>query len=109
MNQNHQPQPLALSPPVDRALPLVYANGFRIHASPEEVELDFGVENLPSPQGELSARLAISYFTAKRLLFTLHQVIQGYEQRFGVIELDMAKRMAPTQSGGGTPNPDPQA
>ena len=78
-----------------------YANAFRTNGTPEEVMLDFGL-NLAAPGAQQQARpeivftvnqrVVLNYFSAKRLAITLGQIIRRYEQQFGELELDVAKR-----------------
>ena len=79
----------------------LYANAFRTNGTAEEVMLDFGV-NLAFPAGpqqetpeivlQLSSRVIMNYYAAKRLAITLSQLIRRHEQQFGELELDVAKR-----------------
>jgi len=87
-----------------------YANAFRTNGTAEEVMLDFGL-NLISPaaqqQGagqagtqqqqpeiifQVSDRVIMNYYSAKRLAITLSQLIRRHEDQFGQLELDVAKR-----------------
>ncbi len=85
----------------ERNLQTNYVSGFRPTITAEEVILDFGL-NLIRPGGrkeepcemifQTSSRLIMSYFSAKRLAVTLAQIIRQYEQQFGPVELNAAKR-----------------
>ncbi len=89
----------------ERNMTTSYANAFRTNGSAEEVILDFGV-NLFSPtppqqgqqsvQGEvtqqINTRVVLTYYTAKRLALALGQMIRQYEEQFGSLELDVARR-----------------
>ncbi len=87
----------------ERNLQTNYVSGFRPTMTAEEVILDFGL-NLIHPTGrqeepyemvfQASNRLIMSYFSAKRLAGTLAQIIRRYEQQFGSVELNAAKRRA---------------
>ena len=78
-----------------------YANAFRTNGTAEEVILDFGL-NLMNPavqqQGQpeivfqVSERVIMNYYSAKRLAITLSQLIRRHEEQFGELELDVAKR-----------------
>ena len=78
-----------------------YVSGFRPTMTAEEVMLDFGL-NLIHPTGnkeepyemvfQASNRLILTYFSAKRLAVALGQIIRRYEQQFGPVELNAAKR-----------------
>jgi Protein of unknown function (DUF3467) len=109
---NEQPQVFAVPPTNeivldDSATSPSYANFCRVTATPEEVILDFGLNPIPFATGrqELKAghRIVLNYFTAKRVLTALAKTIQRQEQTFGVIELDVNRRVA------GTPPTSPPA
>jgi len=78
-----------------------YASGFHPTATAEEVILDFGL-NLVRPskkqqdQREIifqaNNRIIMNYYSAKRLALALGYVIRRYEQEFGEIEINAAKR-----------------
>jgi len=87
-----------------------YANAFRTNGTAEEVMLDFGL-NLISPAAQqqaagqagtqqqqpeiifqVSDRVILNYYSAKRLAITLSQLIRRHEDQFGQLELDVAKR-----------------
>ena len=82
-----------------------YANAFRTNGTAEEVMLDFGL-NLISPATgqagtqqqqpeiifQVSDRVIMNYYSAKRLAITLSQLIRRHEDQFGQLELDVAKR-----------------
>ena len=85
----------------ERNLQSCYANAFRTNATAEEVMLDFGVNQArpPSqPQGQpeivfqVSQRVILNYYSAKRMAIALGQLIRRYEEQFGELELDVAKR-----------------
>src|SRR4051812_48035994 len=77
-----------------------YANFCRVTATPEEVILDFGLNSQPFSPGiqnvKASQRLVMSFFTAKRLLMAMGMTIQRQEQTFGVIEVDVNRRLSIT-------------
>jgi hypothetical protein len=87
----------------ERNLQTSYMSGFRPTVTAEEVILDFGL-NLVRPTGnkenpaelvfQANNRLIMSYFSAKRLAMVLGQIVHRYEQQFGEIELNAAKRRA---------------
>jgi hypothetical protein len=75
-----------------------YANVCRIAPTPNEVIIDFGMN--PNFFGQildeplrLDQRVILSLDAAKRLCLHLNQTIQAYEAKYGVIELDVAKRL----------------
>jgi len=81
-----------------------YANSFRPVASTEEVMLDFGInQTFPvagkkddGPSAEIvfnvSSRVVLNFFTAKRLAVALGQLVNNYEKEFGEIKLNAADR-----------------
>jgi hypothetical protein len=84
----------------EREMRTSYANAFRTNGTAEEVMLDFGLNLLyPTQQQDqpqiifrVNERIVLNYYSAKRLAITLSQVIRRYEQQFGELELDVAKR-----------------
>lgn len=80
----------------------VYANAFQTHSTPEELLLSFGInQTLPSQEAGVSAdmilqftnRIIMNHYTAKRLALSLLQSVREHEERFGIIELDVTKRL----------------
>ncbi len=75
----------------------LYYNFVRVSGTPEEVILDFGLN--PKPLGmpdkpiKVAQKLVANYFTAKRLLLALQMTIQRHEATFGVLEIDVNKRV----------------
>jgi len=93
------PAPAKITPPAGA----VYANVSRLFATPNEVVLDFALNlNAFGPMVEEDAqivsRVVTSYDGAKRLWVHLTQTLQAYEQKYGVIELDVAKRLKKEES-----------
>jgi hypothetical protein len=85
----------------DRGAATGYANAFRTNATAEEVMLDFGINSVvpaTSPEArpeilfQVSQRIVMNLYSAKRLAITLSQVIRRHEEQFGPLELDVAKR-----------------
>jgi len=77
----------------------IYSNVSRVAMGPqaEEVVLDLGTMMHDSAKPEalvmdISARVYMSVFAAKKLALTLSQAVQRYEQQFGPVELDIRKR-----------------
>ncbi len=82
----------------------IYANGFRTQFTAEEVIIDFGVNLIDQsqPPGKddnsvncvftVGDRVVMNYFSAKRLAISLGQQIKRYEEQFGPLELNVAKR-----------------
>jgi len=44
---------------------------------------------------QMSSRIVMNYYSAKRLALTLSQVIHRHEEQFGILEIDPAKRQKP--------------
>src|SRR3989440_3271873 len=100
-----QPQAAPQFPTDYSNLTTVYTNFCRVSVTPEELVLDFGLNTqmVPNP-GEtvkLSHRIVMNFYTAKRLLGALMNVVQQHEGSFGALELDFQKRMS--RGGGGRP------
>ncbi len=79
----------------------VYSNVSRIFATPNELVLDFAMNvNAFGPmieeEAQIVSRVVTSYDGAKRLWVHLTQTLQAYEEKYGVIELDVAKRIKST-------------
>ena len=97
----------------DRQAHAAYANFARVTATPEEVIMDFALNPNPFMTGrqeiQVSQRLIMNFYTAKRLLYALHQTIQRHEQTYGAVELDLNRRAQPTgfPPGGGLGRPTP--
>lgn len=78
-----------------------YANGFRPIVTAEEIILDFGL-NRTRPQTrrntpreivfQVNDRIVLNYYSAKRLAISLSQIIRRYEDEFGELQLNAAKR-----------------
>ena len=87
------------SPTIDTAdLKTTYANVCRIAQTPNEMLIDFGLNpnffgNILSEPLKLDTRVILSHDGAKRLLLHLATAIQSYEAKYGVIELDVTKRI----------------
>ena len=78
-----------------------YSNFCRVTATPEEVILDFGLNTQPFATGrqdvKATERIVMNHYTSKRLLTALGMTIQRHEQTFGSIELDVRRRVHPSQ------------
>jgi hypothetical protein len=74
-----------------------YANFCRVSSTPEEMILDLGLNPQPMGIGEVtinvSQRIIMNHYTAKRLLSALSMALQRHEQAFGVLETDVRKRV----------------
>jgi hypothetical protein len=84
--------------PVDiTSLSTAYANFARVTGTPEELILDFGLNTqmtpTPTEAVKLTHRLVLNYYTAKRLLGALHMAVHQHEQVYGILEIDIQKRV----------------
>jgi len=74
-----------------------YANFCRVTGSPEELIVDFGLNSQPmsgdAQNVEITQRVVLNFFTAKRLLHAMHMAVSRHEQVFGELETDIQKRM----------------
>ncbi len=83
-----------------------YANAFKTNATSEEVIIDLGLNMVvPNPQAQdepeiagdilfqVNNRLILNYYTAKRLTLSLGQLVRGYEEKFGELQLSAADRV----------------
>jgi hypothetical protein len=73
-----------------------YSNFARVTATAEEVIIDFCLNPNPFHQGRqeinVSQRLIMNFYTAKRLYAALGMTLQRHEGTFGPIELDVRRR-----------------
>ena len=83
----------------DSVVEASYSNFCRVTGTPEEVMIDFALNPNPFARQDqtvkIDRRLVLNQFTAKRLLAALQQTIMRHEQNFGVIELNVQRRLAP--------------
>jgi hypothetical protein len=108
--ENPQPQaPPASTPPMDPQRQQVivdaskahaaYANFCRVTGTPEEMIIDFGLNTqpmgVPTEPIEISERIVMNYYTAKRMMAALQMSLQRHEAAFGVLETDVQKRVMP--------------
>jgi hypothetical protein len=82
-----------------------YSNLCRVSGTPEEVIMEFALNPNPYGQSESEAikvdhRIVMGYHAAKRTAMILAETLRRYEERFGVIELDVRKRMQQPPAGG---------
>ena len=74
-----------------------YANFCRVTGTPEELIVDFGLN--PQPMGVPTApipvqqRIVVNFYTAKRLYQALGLTLQRHEKAFGILEVDVNKRV----------------
>lgn len=96
--QGQQGQQGAQQIPTDYSqLSTIYTNFCRISLTHEEVVLDFGLNTQMTPTVtepiKLTHRVVMNFFTAKRLLNVLLNVINQYENIYGALEIDPQKRV----------------
>jgi hypothetical protein len=76
-----------------------YSNFCRVTGTPEELIIDFGLNTqpmgVPSEPIEISERIVMNYYTAKRMMAALQMSLQRHEAAFGVLETDVQKRVMP--------------
>lgn len=75
----------------------VYANICRVGGTPDEAFIELATHqpqhNTQLPVANVEARVFMNYYVAKGLALQLSQVIQRYEQTYGVLELDPRRRV----------------
>jgi hypothetical protein len=86
--------------PVDEShIVATYANFCRVTGTPEELIVDFGLNKQvagTSPETiQLTQRIIVNFFTAKRLAYALGMAVQRHEQAFGTLETDVQRRIVP--------------
>ena len=83
----------------DKEVDASYSNFCRVTGTPEEVIVDFALNPNPFTRQDqtvkVDKRLVMNHFTAKRLFAALQQTILRHEQNFGVIELNVQRRLSP--------------
>ncbi|MEY3203995.1 MAG: hypothetical protein RLZZ21_326 [Planctomycetota bacterium] len=89
--------------PVDEShIVATYANFCRVTGTPEELIVDFGLNKQvagTSPETiQLTQRIIVNFYTAKRLAAALVMAVQRHEQAFGQLETDVQKRIVHQQS-----------
>lgn len=76
-----------------------YANFCRVTGTPEELIIDFGLNTqpmgVPTEPIEISERIVMNYYTAKRMMAALQMSLQRHEAAFGKLETDVQKRVVP--------------
>jgi len=77
----------------------LYSNFCRVTGTPEELIVDFGLNSqpmgIPTEPIEVTQRIIVNYFTAKRMLAALQMSLARHEAAFGVLETDVQKRVRP--------------
>jgi len=90
----------------------LYANFCRVTGTPEELIIDFGLNpqpfGVPTQPIPVQHRLITNFFTAKRMLHALQLTIQRHEATFGVLEVDVQKRVTPGAIARAQPQPQQQ-
>jgi hypothetical protein len=76
-----------------------YANACNVSSTREEIVLNFGLNQAwerpqQDVQVQLTNRIILSPYTAKRLALLLGAVIQQYEKQFGALEIGAAQVQA---------------
>jgi len=88
----------------DHNVEAYYSNFCRVTGTPEEVIIDFALNPNPFSRQDqtikVDKRLVLNQFTAKRLFAALQQTIMRHEQNFGVIELNVQRRLSPSAAAG---------
>jgi hypothetical protein len=84
--------------PVDEShIVATYANFCRVTGTPEELIVDFGLNKQvggTAPETiQLTQRIIVNFFTAKRLAAALAMAVARHEQAFGVLETDVQRRI----------------
>jgi hypothetical protein len=94
--QQQQRQPVAVDASKAHA---AYSNFCRVTGTPEELIIDFGLNTqpmgVPTEPIEISERIVMNYYTAKRMMAALQMSLQRHEAAFGVLETDVQKRVMP--------------
>ena len=76
-----------------------YANFCRVTGTPEELIIDFGLNpqpiGVPTQPIPVTQRIITNFYTAKRMLHALTMTVQRHEATFGVLEIDVQKRVRP--------------
>ena len=94
--QTARPEPVQV--PVDEShIVATYANFCRVTGTPEELIVDFGLNKQvggTAPETiQLTQRIIVNFFTAKRLAYALGHAVARHEQAFGTLETDVQKRV----------------
>ena len=97
------PQAPAAQVQVDDATAIsLYANFCRVTGTPEELIIDFGLNQqpmgVPKDPIQVKQRIIVNFYTAKRLLAALSMSVQRHESVFGVLETDIQKRVKTQQA-----------
>ena len=98
-----QPRAESMPVPVDEShIMATYANVCRVTGTPEELIVDFGLNKQvagTSPETiQLTQRIIVNFFTAKRLAAALAMAVARHEQAFGMLETDVQRRIVHQQA-----------
>ena len=105
------PQPQRVQVEIDDKQAVAnYANFCRVTGTPEELIIDFGLNpqpiGVPTQPIPITQRIITNFYTAKRMLHALTLTVQRHEATFGVLEIDVQKRVRPGLMAG-PPQPPP--
>lgn len=85
-----------------------YSNFCRVTGTPEELIIDFGLNSqpmgVPNEPIEVTERIVMNYYTAKRMMGALQMSLQRHEAAFGILETDVQKRVMPGLMRPATPS-----
>ncbi|MFH1264543.1 MAG: DUF3467 domain-containing protein [Planctomycetota bacterium] len=88
-----------------------YSNFCRVTGTPEELIIDFGLNpqpiGVPTEAIPITQRIVTNFYTAKRMLHALTLTVQRHEATFGVLEVDVQKRVRPGLIQAATPPQPP--
>ena len=91
-----QPQPQQISIDDSKTVAL-YANFCRVTGTPEELIIDFGLNpqpfEVPTNPIPVTQRIITNFYTAKRMLHALAMTIERHEATFGVLEVNVERRV----------------
>jgi hypothetical protein len=109
--EQQQPQQPPQFPTDYSSLSTVYTNFCRVSVTPEELVLDFGLNTQMAPNPtepiRLSHRVVMNFYTAKRLMNALINVVNAHEAAYGVLELDFQRRARGMARPAGRPGGGP--
>ena len=95
--QAQQPQVRAQVQIDDTKVIACYANFCRVTGTPEELIIDFGLNpqpvGIPTQPIPVTQRIITNFYTAKRMLHALQLTVQRHEATFGVLEVDVQRRV----------------
>jgi hypothetical protein len=103
MADEQSPRPEGVQVPVDEShITGTYANFCRVTGTPEELIVEFGLNKQvggTTPETiQLTQRIIVNFYTAKRLAYALGHAVARHEQAFGTLEIDVQKRAAQSQA-----------